>query len=96
MMEEVKNHGETIFNLLVATLTIHRKKEEANVDWGFFAGRAIFRCLGDAGLARRAIMDLKSMHDRLYMESRESPHVSRKMSERSRDGIWQYNYGRYL
>jgi len=44
-------------NLLVATLTIHRKKEEANVDWGFFAGRAIFRCLGDAGLARRAIMD---------------------------------------
>jgi len=45
MMEEVKNHGETIF----LTHSIKSEKltgEEANVDWGFFAGRAIFRCLG--------------------------------------------------
>ena len=102
--QEVYEKGTIVF----VTNTISSKDMEAwtqaiakesgqLVDWSSFAGRSVMQAVGDLHRVKKAIINLRHMHDEGYTNAVLSlgNFFDKKFAEERIQGIWENNYKEY-
>jgi hypothetical protein len=101
--EEVFERGRVVFITQTAR-AVHleawcrrvRTLSGQRVDWSWFAGRAVFRAIGDLDRVRWALWSLRNEHDDAYRREVNKMglwrnKIGREDTRRRLDGIWAYN-----